>query len=521
MSKSILIVPILWFVVDAARILGVFPDISYSHQVAFRPLMMELSQRGHDIIIFTTFPMNNSTLQNYTEVELCLTSSVQNINIYSINRLSELLRALNVRSVIISDETLSHPVMQRLISPNSGEKFDLIIVQSIFYDSLYALSVRFNAPIIAISSIPLLSWQHFVFGNPLLAAYSPNSLTNLDENMNLWERFVNLYSSLYQIYWYWYELIPAHEKISRKHFGDSVPPVHQLISNITLLLSNFHPFIYPRANIPAIIPISGYRPVSQKEGLPQDLEKILNDAKQGYVYFSLGSNIKSNTLSDERRNMLLRAFAKLPYKVLWKFESEFLPDKPNNVIIRKWLPQQEILAHPNIRLFVYQGGLQSTEEAIGNGVPVIGFPFFADQFYNVKMLLVFTTGKMLSFKNTNEDEFRAAILEVITNSSYKENMLKMRDLLRDLPYDPLDNAVWWTEHVIRHKGAPHLRNKSRDMPWYQILLLDIMAVVIGAIILVVLVIIVFLAMIKRYLFRINKQLLPAKKRPMHNAKKQQ
>lgn len=100
-------------------------------------------------------------------------------------------------------------------------------------------------------------------------------------------------------------------------------------------------------------------------------------------------------------------------------------------------------------------------------------------------------------------------------------MLKMRDLLKDLPYDPLDNAVWWTEHVIRHKGAPHLRNKSRDMPWYQILLLDIIAIVIGVIILIVLVIVVFIAMIKRYLFKINRQLTPQKKKSTHNAKKNQ
>lgn len=109
----------------------------------------------------------------------------------------------------------------------------------------------------------------YIAGNPLLAAYSPNLLMNFDENMNLWERFVNLCSILYDIYWYQYEFMPVQEKICRKYFGDSVPPAHQLVSNVTLLLAHFHPFIYPRANIPSYIPIRGYRPMSQKESLPE------------------------------------------------------------------------------------------------------------------------------------------------------------------------------------------------------------------------------------------------------------
>lgn len=39
----------------------------------------------------------------------------------------------------------------------------------------------------------------------------------------------------------------------------------------------------------------------------------------------------------------------------------------------------------------------------------------------------------------------------------------------------MDTAVYWTEYVIRHKGAAHLKPVTVDMPWYQYLLLDIIA----------------------------------------------
>jgi len=36
--------------------------------------------------------------------------------------------------------------------------------------------------------------------------------------------------------------------------------------------------------------------------------------------------------------------------------------------------------------------------------------------------------------------------------------------------------VYWTEYVIRHKGAPHLRSAALDLAWYQYFLLDVIAV---------------------------------------------
>jgi glucuronosyltransferase len=44
----------------------------------------------------------------------------------------------------------------------------------------------------------------------------------------------------------------------------------------------------------------------------------------------------------------------------------------------------------------------------------------------------------------------------------------------------MDTAIFWTEYVIRHRGAPHLRTAGADLPLYQYLLLDVIAVLLTA-----------------------------------------
>ena len=48
---------------------------------------------------------------------------------------------------------------------------------------------------------------------------------------------------------------------------------------------------------------------------------------------------------------------KLKMPILWKWDEDNIADLPKNVMIQKWVPQQDILAHPNLKLFVTHGGL--------------------------------------------------------------------------------------------------------------------------------------------------------------------
>ena len=59
---------------------------------------------------------------------------------------------------------------------------------------------------------------------------------------------------------------------------------------------------------------------------------------------------------------------------------------------------------------------------------------------------------------------------------YKENIMKLSALHKDRPVDPSELSVYWTEYVMRHKGADHLRPAAHDLNWFQYHSLDVIAV---------------------------------------------
>lgn len=72
--------------------------------------------------------------------------------------------------------------------------------------------------------------------------------------------------------------------------------------------------------------------------------------------------------------------------------------------------------------------------------------------------------------------------------SYKENAIRVQKAYNDRPLSPLDTAIYWTEYVIRHGGAPYMRSAAVELAWYQYLLLDVIAVLFLAVVAVLTVI---------------------------------
>ncbi|XP_018573574.1 UDP-glucuronosyltransferase 2B13-like isoform X2 [Anoplophora glabripennis] len=157
----------------------------------------------------------------------------------------------------------------------------------------------------------------------------------------------------------------------RKYFNVSIQ-MKELLDEVSMIFLNSHPVIHGRRPFsPGTISVNYRRNFPVYELLDMSVNKLVDSAKEGFIYFSLGSNLKASQLNKDLLEAIIETLGKLPYKILFKYEGDYLPEKPDNVKIVKWVPQLRILNHPNIKLFVTQGGRQSTEEAIYASVSMV------------------------------------------------------------------------------------------------------------------------------------------------------
>nr|KYP42144.1 Anthocyanidin 3-O-glucosyltransferase 5 [Cajanus cajan] len=68
------------------------------------------------------------------------------------------------------------------------------------------------------------------------------------------------------------------------------------------------------------------------------------------------------------------------------FPEEFYRVQSNGLVITDWAPQMDILKHPSIGAFVSHCGWNSVIESVSCGVPIIGWPLYAEQMMNATML---------------------------------------------------------------------------------------------------------------------------------------
>ena len=167
--------------------------------------------------------------------------------------------------------------------------------------------------------------------------------------------------------------------------------------------------------------------------------------------------------------------------MIWRHKGEHPTTLGNNTLIVDWMPQKDLLGHPQTKVFVAHGGTNGVQEAIYHGVPVLGIPLFFDQYDNLLRLQERGAGKIIELGNVNGHSFEQGLKEVLHQDRYRQNMQRLSRLHRDQPMAPMDQAIFWVEYVMRHKGAAHLRTDAYNMPWYSYYCLDVLLLLLTAV----------------------------------------
>lgn len=267
-----------------------------------------------------------------------------------------------------------------------------------------------------------------------------------------------------------------------KRFGPDLPFVGDLERMSVLALVNTHPaFDYPEPLPPNVIAVGGLQ-VRPPQPLPADLEAFILGAREGVVLFALGTNVRSDQLGAAALSDLLTAFGRMPeYRFLWKFETGDMlaaDAVPANVLIRPWLPQNDLLAHPRVRAFFTHAGTLSTHEATWHAVPMVAMPFFVDQLRTSYRSWSDGVAELLRYDQLTAELVETALRRVLENGDYQANMDRRSARFRDQPEHPLERAVWWVEYVMRDPSAQHLRSPVRQLGPFVANLYDMHAIVV-------------------------------------------
>ncbi|XP_037543892.1 UDP-glucuronosyltransferase 1A5 [Nematolebias whitei] len=312
---------------------------------------------------------------------------------------------------------------------------------------------------------------HFVLA-PSPFSYIPVPGSGLTDKMNFIQRVKNML--FYSIIWFQEKFLlgPIYDAMCEKYIEGGCDIVSLLQdADIWLFRSDFV-FDFPRPTMPNIIYIGGFQ-CKPAQPLPAELEEFVQSAgEHGVIVMTLGTLVKA--LPKEIAEEIASVFAKLPQKVIWKHQGERPSRLGNNTLIVNWMPQTDLLGHPQVKLFIAHGGTNGVQEAIYHGVPVLGIPLFFDQYDNLLRLQERGAAKILQLVDINSHTFEESIREVLYEDSYRQNMQRLSRLHKDQPVSPMDKAIFWVEYVIRHKGARHLRTEAYKMPWYSYYCLDVL-----------------------------------------------
>ncbi|XP_071750391.2 UDP-glucuronosyltransferase 2C1-like isoform X1 [Centroberyx gerrardi] len=342
--------------------------------------------------------------------------------------------------------------------------------------------------------------------SPSPLSYIPMTGSGLSDKMTFVQRVKN------QIFYFLWQaqdrflIRPQYQAVCDEFFGKDVD-FYELLQGADLWLMRVDfVFEFPRPTMPNVIYMGGFQ-CKPANPLPQELEDFVQSSgEHGVIIMSLGTFVSE--LPGDITNEIAAAFAKLPQKVIWKHKGERPATLGNNTLLVDWMPQNDLLGHPKIRLFVAHGGTNGVQEAMYHGVPVVGLPLFFDQYDNLLRLKERGAAKMLTLATMDKDNnFLEALKEVLHEPSYRMNVQRLSRLHRDQPMKPLDRALFWIEFVMRHKGAAHLRTESYRMPWYSYHSTDVVLTLLATVILISFLPVTFFRFVclKKYLKRKTKK----------------
>ncbi|XP_038560681.1 UDP-glucuronosyltransferase 2A2-like [Micropterus salmoides] len=463
-----------------------------SHWINMKPVLETLIDRGHQVTVLVpsvSMFMNSSEPSRFRYEPFNVSVSMEVIkefmeeflhfSMYEMDHMSYLQIYIRFISLMKFNQNYtlknldgvvkSETIMKKLKEGN----YDLLLADPVYAGSDLVAEILGIPLVFSLRFSLAHNWERQCGQLPAPPSFVPGAMSKLTDKMDFSERVRNfLFYALQDIVLdkiFWKELDKYYSEVK----GTPTSACEVMGRADIWLMRTYWDFDFPRPFLPNFKFVGGIHCRPAKP-LPEDMEAFVQSSGDaGIVVFTLGSLIKN--ITTEKGNMIASALAQIPQKVLWRYSGEKPKTLGANTRIYDWIPQNDLLGHPKTRAFITHGGTNGIYEAIYHGVPMVGIPLFGDQPDNMIHMKAKGAAVTVDFNSMKTEDLRDAVNAVISEKSYKENVMRLSSIHLDRPMSPLDEAVFWIEFTMRNKGAKHLRVQAHKLTWYEYHSLDVVA----------------------------------------------
>ncbi|ODN03744.1 2-hydroxyacylsphingosine 1-beta-galactosyltransferase [Orchesella cincta] len=448
---------------------------SYSQRISTWPLIEALSDKGHNVTYISAYDSKDPhpKIYDYAPKKWKETMGPWEgyKTFYEVRKNKQMLNMwfeLPSLGLLACESLYSDPEFMKWVKSSS---FDLIVVDGLMNECAYGLVQLYKSKLIIYGSSSVMGW-YYAYGLPDETASVTECMFNFPpgKEMSFLQRFVNGMSPLvWQVlreYWYF----PKLEEVTKKALDlDVLPPFSEIERGANLLMLTSHYSLdYARSLPPHVVNVGGMTSLRKAEPVSKKLEDFINKGKNGFIYVSFGTVAEFVNFDKHVQEEFIKAIQSFPnMQFIWKSTYDVNATLPSHVMVTNWAPQLSLLAHPKIKAFITHSGMGSTVEAIHFEVPLISFPVLAEQDFNANTVASRNAGIKLEILTLKQEELEHAISEILENPKYRNAMKKLSKISKDRPTSALENAVWWTEYILRHPDSnEYLHPPSIQQSWW-------------------------------------------------------
>ncbi len=408
---------------EHGRVLFFAPGISKSIKFKAMPIVTGLADKGHEVVLVMPYCEECGKHANITVVDV---EKPNGKNYEELLILSKLIYLVfthfaeelidKYRTVLLDPDVTLYEYFVLCVSmfdgllgsinkamkhPDLHSQLDLGFDAVINYNTLGGpedmvnyLAEKVNAPLVYFATAHgPTSRLSYLIGQPFHPAYmlQPgvvtldqlsfidrviNTLTIMFNEAFRWRTIFRLNCALYLTHTSCFTIfrISATAKLERlldEHFpGEIRTPLPKLSDEAHLMLHTGHPLLDGVRPVVPNYQHIGFIHCRPAQPLSHEFEDFMKkNIKNGVILVSFGTFAQG--VPDSVRSMMMDVFSKLEQGVIWKWDGPPMHNMPENIMLTKWVPQQDILGHPATKLFISHVGQSSVQEAIYHGKPVV------------------------------------------------------------------------------------------------------------------------------------------------------